>query len=627
MDPWFTNLNDLFSELDDFSQQFPTIHLSPSIGIPAPHELALDGYFVSDQNHSYAPLDPFFGPFIYESPDASAINSTDGLGATQLTPAPTMGPPQKSRKRKAPTLRDEDWEPFRDRILELYETQKLPLEKVKSMMEEEFGFTAQLRQYQSRITKWGKDKNIKKAEMKAIVRKHQQREILETGKRKLCFTVRGREVDASKIDRWMVRNNVPRNDLYAPSPAASHSPALSEMSLTFSSSGGMRPVSQNPMASSPALSVRGIIHGHGRTFAGQSPAPFYRALPAQLPASYPSSAGPVHPASGSTLALQQYRYKQADEDHLRSELFVAETWFGSEHIETIHILTMLAEVLLRQGRFKSAEEVIRRTVTGYQKTVGGDDIRTLDALELLGQVLNCQGLYCRASRVLEELLDTKRVSLGGEHHSTLSCMVALSNVYQNQYLWDKAALLSEQVLEITRRIWGEADHGTLTTMSDLGAAYMHLGRLEESSRLIGHAFKLSMALLGNEHVTTLNIMYHLLALYTRQNDWVQAEVIAKQVTDTCMKTLGEEHPSTLFAKAELAMIYEGLGQLEKAEKTGEEVLEMQKRVLGENHPDTLQTAHTLIIAYTNQKEYGKVEELGRYIEEMEWAGRTAIQSG
>ncbi|KAJ4127679.1 hypothetical protein NW765_016160 [Fusarium oxysporum] len=140
------------------------------------------------------------------------------------------------------------------------------------MIEEEFGFTAQARQYQSRITKWGKDKNIKKVEMTAIVRKHQQREILEPGKRKLCFTVRGREVEADKIDRWMDRNNVPRNDLYAPSPAAStpsavncrtisergslaHSPALSEMNLAFSS-GGITPVAQSPTASSPALRTR-----------------------------------------------------------------------------------------------------------------------------------------------------------------------------------------------------------------------------------------------------------------------------------------------------------------------------------------------------------------------------------
>uniref|UniRef100_A0A0D2XLU3 Clr5 domain-containing protein n=1 Tax=Fusarium oxysporum (strain Fo5176) TaxID=660025 RepID=A0A0D2XLU3_FUSOF len=445
MDPWFTTPNDFFSEFDNFGQQFPGTHLPPGFDIPAPHEQALGGQFIADQNHSYAPPDPTFDSFIQGLHDTSSTGNMDVLGAAQITPTPTTGPPRKSRKKKAPTLRDEDWEPFKDRILELYETHKLPLEKVKTMIEDEFGFTAQPRQYQSRITKWGKDKNIKKVEMTAIVRKHQQREILETGKRKLCFTVRGREVEADKINRWMDRNNVPRNDLYAPSPAASP---------------------------------------------------------------------------------RQYRYRQADEDRLRSELSVAETLFGSEHVETLDILTMLTNVLLQQGRYKSAEEMIRRAVTGYQKTVGGDDIRTLSALELLGQVLARQGFHRQAAKFLEELLESERVTLGEEHPSTLSCMAELSKVYTDQRRWRKAALLSERVLEIKKRVCGEADHVTLRSMSDLGVAYMWLGRLEESKQLIGQALKLSKNILGDEHITTL--------VYEKHKKFSKAEDLRRNIRNIAL---------------------------------------------------------------------------------------------
>ncbi|CVK90685.1 uncharacterized protein FPRN_07256 [Fusarium proliferatum] len=629
MDPWFTTLND-FSGFHHFGHPFPDTHLPPSFEILAPHEQALDGQFSANQSHSHAPPNPFSDLYIQELQNASSSDNMDDLGAAaQITPTPTLGPPRKSRKKKAPTLRDEDFEPFKDRILELYETQKLSLQKVKSMIEEEFGFTAQTRQYQTRITKWGKDKNIKKAEMTAIARKHQQREILETDKRKLRFTVRGREVDAGKIDRWMDRNNVPRNDLYAPSPAAStpsavdcrtisergslaHSPALSEMSLTFST-GGITPVAQSPMASSPALSVRGIIQGRGGTFIGQSPAPIYRALPAQLPASDPSTTRPVHPPSNSTLAPRQYRYKQADEDRLRSELSVAETLFGSEHVETLHILVMLTEVLVHQGRYKSAEETTRRAVAGYQKTVMGDDIRTLDALELLGQVLLCQGLDRQASKLLEELLDTKRVALGDEHRSTVSCMALLTTVYLSQHQWGKSALLAERVLEISKRIWGEADDITQRSMADLGLAYIQFGRLEESKQLIGQALKLSKNIFGEEHPGTLNTMSYLQALYARQSDWGQAVSIAMQVTNAYMKVFGEEHPRTLFSKAELANAYQGLGQLEKAEEAGEEVVEIQRRILGESHPLTLQTVRELMRVYEKQNKLEKAEELGSFL--------------
>ncbi|QGI64122.1 hypothetical protein CEK26_008074 [Fusarium fujikuroi] len=579
--PWFMTLND-FSEFHNFGHPFPGTNLPPSFEIPAPHEQALDGQFVADQSHSHAPPNPFSDLFTQELQNASSTDNMDGLGAAaQIAPTPTTGPPRKSRKKKAPTLRDEDFEPFKDRILELYETQKLSLEKVKSMIEEEFGFTAQPRQYQTRITKWGKDKNIKKPEMTAIARKHQQREILETDKRKLRFTVRGREVDA-------------------------------EMSLTFST-GGITPVAQSPMASSPALSVRGIIQGRGSTFIGQSPAPIYRALPAQLPASDPSTTRPVHPPSTSTLAPRQYRYKQADEDRLRSELSVAETLFGSEHVETLHILVMLTDVLLNQGRYKSAEETTRRAVAGYLKTVGGDDIRTLDALEHLGQVLASQGFYRQASKLLEELLDTKRVALGDEHRSTLSCMALLVTVYLNQHQWGRSTLLAERVLEISKRIWGEADDITQTSMADLGYAYMRLGRLEESKQFIGQAMILSRNIFGEEHPATLKIMSRLQALYLQQSNWGQAEAISIQVVNACMKVFGEEHPRTLSSKADLAYVYERLGQLEKAEEAGEEVLEIQRRILGESHPLTLQTGRELMYVYEKQNKYGKAEELGRFL--------------
>nr|RBQ98924.1 hypothetical protein FVER53263_03224 [Fusarium verticillioides] len=536
--PWFTTPND-FSEFHNFGQPFPGTHQPPSFNVPAPHEQTLDGQFVIDQSHSYAPPDPAYDSFIQGLQDGSSVDNMDGLGAAQTTPIPTTGPTRKSRKKKAPTLRDEDFEPFKDRILELYETQKLPLQKVKSIIEEEFGFTAQPRQYQTRITKWGKDKNVKKVEMKAIVRKHQQREIVETDKRKLCFTVRGKEVDAGKIDRWMDRNNVPRNDLYAPSSAAStpsvvdcrtisdrgslaHSPALSEMSLTFSS-GGITPVAQSPVASSPALSVRGIIQGRGSNFTGQSPMPFFRALPVQLPASDLSATSPAYPPSRSTLVPQQYRYKQDEEDRLRSELSVAEALFGSEHVETLHILTMLAEVLLLQGRYRSAEEMIRRAVAGYLKIARGDDSRTLNALGLLGQVLIYQGLYLQASKLLEELLETERVAFGDEHRSTLSCMAILTKLYLYWGQWDKVALLAERVLEISKRKWGEADYATMKSMADLGLAYMWLSRLEESKQLMEQAFKLSKNAFGEEDFLTLNIMSYLQALYARQSNWVEAE--------------------------------------------------------------------------------------------------------
>jgi hypothetical protein len=62
---------------------------------------------------------------------------------THLTLIGSMDPPAISRKRKAPTLRASDWEPYKARIVELHIVQNLSIPNVRSIIEEESGFKAE----------------------------------------------------------------------------------------------------------------------------------------------------------------------------------------------------------------------------------------------------------------------------------------------------------------------------------------------------------------------------------------------------------------------------------------------------------------------------------------------------
>ena len=82
---------------------------------------------------------PAFG--IHEYHDAESVSYP------QTTPAISMGPPTRPptrpRKRKAPTLHANAWEPYKARIVELHITQGVPLKEVKQHVEKEFGFVAE----------------------------------------------------------------------------------------------------------------------------------------------------------------------------------------------------------------------------------------------------------------------------------------------------------------------------------------------------------------------------------------------------------------------------------------------------------------------------------------------------
>ena len=64
--------------------------------------------------------------------------------ASELVPhGASMGSSIKSRKRKAPTLKADAWEPYKARVIELHINQGMPIQKVKEIIENEFNFTAE----------------------------------------------------------------------------------------------------------------------------------------------------------------------------------------------------------------------------------------------------------------------------------------------------------------------------------------------------------------------------------------------------------------------------------------------------------------------------------------------------
>ncbi|KAJ3497742.1 hypothetical protein NLG97_g1666 [Lecanicillium saksenae] len=116
------------------------------------------------------------------------------------------------RRRKAPTLREHDWEPLKARIVDLHVKQNLALPEVKILMAKEYGFEATLRQYRSRISQWGLDKNVKSKEMDFIARKYHKRRKVTPFKSAYAFRVRGKPVPPAKIRRWIDRTNTQQID-------------------------------------------------------------------------------------------------------------------------------------------------------------------------------------------------------------------------------------------------------------------------------------------------------------------------------------------------------------------------------------------------------------------------------
>ncbi|KAF4991287.1 hypothetical protein FGRMN_7947 [Fusarium graminum] len=485
-------------------------------------------------------------------------------------PSTSMGPSPKKRKPKAPNRPAKNWEPYKARIFKLHITQDLRLKKVKEVIEDEFGFTA---------CQWVLDKNVKAAEMAAIVRKRQHRTLFESDKRELSFTVQGTEIEPQKINRWMDRNKIPENVLYAPSPAAlfcrtvsdsgclAPSPIYSVRSLGFAY-GDAVSIASSPTVSSPAFFVPTIGPSQNSHFTGHNAAPSFRTLPNQLPPFHHPPANPLPQGQADCKSsVSRHRYRQDDEDRLREELSVAEMLFGAGHIQTLEIQAKLAEVLLNQGRYRSAGAMVRRVIEGYRNANENDSINMLEALELLGCVLRHQGSYRQAHKLFQRVFELKKAILGEDHPSTMGSMVWLLESHINQRQYQEAEELGDRLMKKRKEI------------------------------------------LGQQHPGTLFIACLLIRLYIGKEQWKEAEELGAQLKKTSEEILGEQYPETLAIAPSLVSIYSRLQRWKGAEELGLWALPMLIKVLGKKHPYTLLTTDWLSYVYESQGQYQKVEEL------------------
>jgi hypothetical protein len=121
--------------------EYPTIENNSTTDfsqwLPIPTTFNQDGYhpLSLSQQQGVLPRRPFTTDTVAQLHERAVYNGTNDDNVQ------SMAPPPNQRKRKAPTLRHDDWEPVKARVIELHITQNRPLREVKEIVEEEFRAT------------------------------------------------------------------------------------------------------------------------------------------------------------------------------------------------------------------------------------------------------------------------------------------------------------------------------------------------------------------------------------------------------------------------------------------------------------------------------------------------------
>ncbi|EAW19385.1 TPR repeat protein [Aspergillus fischeri NRRL 181] len=269
----------------------------------------------------------------------------------------------------------------------------------------------------------------------------------------------------------------------------------------------------------------------------------------------------------------------------------------------------IAELLRKQVRLLTAEQMYQRALAGYEKALGPDHTSTLGTVHNLGLLYSDQGKLKEAEEMYQRALAGKEKAVGPDHMSTLSTVHNLGNLYSAQGKLKEAEEMYQQALAGKEKAVGPDHTSTLSTVHNLGLLYSDQGKLKEAEEMYQRALVGKEKSVGPDHTSTLSTVHSLGLLYKNQGKLKEAEEMYQQALAGYEKALGPDHTSTLSAVHSLGLLYKNQGKLKEAEEMYQRALAGYEKALSPDHTSTLSTVHNLGNLYSDQGKLKEAEEM------------------
>ncbi|QDU25104.1 CHAT domain protein [Anatilimnocola aggregata] len=154
----------------------------------------------------------------------------------------------------------------------------------------------------------------------------------------------------------------------------------------------------------------------------------------------------------------------------------------------------LALLLIRQARYRSAEDYAQRALQLRLQQFGAENSSVANVQNTLGRVYAKQGRLREAEALLQRALGTRLRTLGPGHAKVATSLVDLADVYAAQARFANAAQLLHRALAIDEKVWGSDHRNLLTTLASLGYVVLQLGQHDEAVKLAQQ----SLQILGSD---------------------------------------------------------------------------------------------------------------------------------
>jgi Tfp pilus assembly protein PilF len=267
------------------------------------------------------------------------------------------------------------------------------------------------------------------------------------------------------------------------------------------------------------------------------------------------------------------------------------------------------------GCDREAEEMYRRAIKGYLKTLGPDHGDTLKSINNVGVALLGQGKLEEAETMLCQAMEGQMKTFGPEHAETLICINNVGDSLHDQRKFDEAETMFRQAMKGRMKTLGPKHADTLRSINSVGRALLGQEKFEEAETMYRQAMEDRIKILGPEHAGTLVIINNVGAALFDQGKLEEAETMLCQAMKGRMKTVGPEHAETLICINNMGVALLDQGKLEEAETMFRQAMEGRIRTLGPKHAGTLKSIYNLRLVLKRQRKYAEIERMDRYIAE------------
>lgn len=214
---------------------------------------------------------------------------------------------------------------------------------------------------------------------------------------------------------------------------------------------------------------------------------------------------------------RQARYSEAGPLYKQALEMMLDEEGTEEHPAVANILQHQALLFWAQADYAKAEQLERKVIAIYEKTVGSDHLFVSSGQNILAIILTDQHKYAEAERLYKQSAEGLEKELGADSLDVASPLSGLAKLYITQGRYAEAEPLLKRSLAIREKLLGPEHPDVASSANDYGLFYFKQGEYCDAEPLFKRALSIREKALGPNHPYLAETLENYAALLRKKN--------------------------------------------------------------------------------------------------------------